>query len=646
MTVSSGFCDRLNNAFNDKELDCISLVTIIDSYCETICKSEASTTEMSYLFLKALNIQLNRFHDVVYEIGWDLPKSIIGLCMFKDKKNVPIEWRKDEIFLLINESFDIIIKYSNPKEYFIAFCDMLSTSDISAITAQFYKSEGIDEESDTLAELSFLAQFFLIMNLGTASFKNIKTVYPSKFLRMFYEALRKYVTTNLSLLKEQVCFETIIYKFLADFHVEIPPKDFITDLGLSKSEYKDIKEEEIRLCNKILLSGQFMLISLLYSNTESGCDLQIYSGIDKKFNIDANDYTYDNNRVQMYCDMATKFGLDLHNQFETIKNNSKELYNDITNFESPNGEFESLPASKLNELIYHLAYTHEIKNLSNLKDPSTGIFAILTYFGMFMLSKNDAVSITYSLEESIYLYLHCSSCSIYSQNMNNVFVESVARYMIINSFMECSNSTEIKRQLSRIPLNIKNVFLQLLLMKVRNEADSNVRTIYLFIITQILASVTQAESFDFIVDTLLTCPFIEAKIVILYILKTLLIKDICQVQSYFVTEDKDQKLPALPPRPIIKLDDDIIAKIHSLYSITFESTIKDKKDKRQLTLLLSFLNLMIVLRRQWNLNLLIIIDEQFTKEFQDEPIEEELPEIGFIKISMETLKEFISTSVK
>lgn len=167
-------------------------------------------------------------------------------------------------------------------------------------------------------------------------------------------------------------------------------------------------------------------------------------------------------------------------------------------------------------------------------------------------------------------------------------------------------------------------------------------------------------SYDFIFDTLLTCPYGNAKTTILKILKDLMTKNSGSVTSppgkqevssittalKGLNVDGISKPPSLPPRPYVSITDDRMAALHSLAIMSIDKVTGELEsgNKTNVLLTLSYMNFFVGLRNKWNKDLLHVINEEVKRKIinQVSSVEkEEIPELQFIVLANDTLSNFL-----
>ena len=644
---------NLKRAFSEQS-DIVSLVTIIDIYCEYF--ANVRNIKEQILFLETLEFELAHHPDVVKDIGWDLPKALIKFCYFKNIAEVA-DMKSNPLFIHIQKCFDEINKYGNAKECLLTGCEILSNLNINEIHNEHFTDDITDDiyldipinhnEENLLSEYSLNCQFVLVMQLIKSSSAKIITLYPSKILGMVISAMAKFIKTNSESINDKTMIIETIFLFLESYKPCNIKNDTFRDLEISDDDYSLIKEEENVLQSKLLLTILTISIDTLFGKLESGIDVKYFDTLTENERFTKENYEVITLFALKICELANNMKLNLEDEFRRYVKESYDIYINISSTIQSNQS----NSNELNEIIYQLSYTYELKKMSETKTIQLDPFGILILSGLTYYNIGNPVRMNLNISDALYIFIRCSSSALYSQTLNNPFAESVSRYWLLVALSQQSIE-ELKLQLSRVPKTIKNIFLQLMLIKNCNQPNSDVRLILFSVMTYVLALISETEAFEFIMDTLLNCPYTQAKVAMLSILKTLISKSSGSIETLIkldipklgcLVEESVPLAPKLPPRSVILINEDRMASIHSLFSMCLNDCSKNEKDKAELMLLLSYLNMIIVLRKKWNNNLLHIVHQKVNELFKNIEVDGDIPELVFIQIANNTLNDYLNT---
>lgn len=213
------------------------------------------------------------------------------------------------------------------------------------------------------------------------------------------------------------------------------------------------------------------------------------------------------------------------------------------------------------------------------------------------------------------MYLRFVTPSMFSALFENRSSHDLARTWIL--FALTNNSThDLMDSLKDLPSYIITVYLQTELIRACLQINDNLRRTQFSILTRILCLLPEDFAFNFIRDTLLSCPYEQAKCCALAILKDMMQHE-RKVPQKSDEDDlaKDmEKLkiknspPPLPSRAYMLLNDDRIATLHSITLLAIDSCAADPESKKVKTLL-TYLNFLNAFLTKW--------DSVFLKEICD-----------------------------
>ncbi|GME77497.1 unnamed protein product [Ambrosiozyma monospora] len=161
--------------------DYISFSALMDLHLNDL--NVYSDEEKTQLMQKLYDIFVEN-HELVYEIGWDLPEIVFR---FLDAEWQPItsRLREQEQIVLSMKIFDVISAFGNPKELLLTCCELLR----NLRKGEEYDEELIESSDEALQFYyrvtplkSFIVKFHCLTQLLVACLARNKTIYPSKFL--------------------------------------------------------------------------------------------------------------------------------------------------------------------------------------------------------------------------------------------------------------------------------------------------------------------------------------------------------------------------------------------------------------------------------------------------------------------------------
>lgn len=661
-------CQNLIKAFNEQKDDPVSLVTIIDLYIDEV-NLEGTRVEKEQ-FLDTLLEQMLTHSEIVSQIGWDLPK---GLLKFYNEKNVEVNSRlgSSKIVVTVMKCFNEIALSGNPKECLLTGCQLLSELSVSQMVEELAVDDheddndkdenSVEDDGDTTedgetstkeplqpvrdpVELFLGVKTYVLFELIQAVLKRISSLYPSKFLGMAVSAILKFVKTNIDDIDNTNFLLRRIYTFCRSYIPPDMPEDVVKESKLNKEELDKITEDESVLQGKLLRSLCTFAVGCCSKNKNVRLDVRYFNALSGT-PFTQPTYTEETATIcTRYYQLALSFDIDLKDSFLKYIDETRNIYKSLP----PDSEVSNEEAKHaIGQVVYQLSYTYQLQKLAKSKGLELDPYGIFILSGLHYNETKKHLYPEISVQDAVYLYIRCATPSLFSKFYHNVAAESTARYWLWVAFTN-SPFKEIKEHFSKLPSYINNVFLQMLLLKSCNEVNEEGRMVNFTLLTRVLCSMPEEISFSFILDTLLTCPYVQPKLCALGILKDLMLrtrqcKQDLSVQleglklgSNMPEEKGVTSAPLPPPRPYLSLNEDRMAAIHSIVLIAIETVSKNLVDKDALILVLNFLNFLNALRYKWDQNLLRAIHSEVALHFDDKT-EETVSEIGFIKIANDTL---------
>lgn len=637
-------CQNLIKAFSEQKDDPVSLMTIIDLYIDQV-DLEGTRTEKEQ-FLDTLLEQLLAHSKVVSQIGWDLPR---GLLKFYNKRNVKVNARlsSSKIVVSVMKCFNEIALSGNPKECLLSGCQLLSELSVSQIVKDFNDDDdenNVEEEGRDPIAFFLGIKTYVLFELIQAVLKRISSLYPSKFLGMAVSAIIKFAKTNIDDIDNTNFLLRRIFTFCRSYIPPDMPEDVVKESKLNKVELHKITDDESVLQGKLLRSLCTFAVGYCLKNKSTRLDVRYF------YALTGTPYTQPEYYEQVvticarYYQLAFSFDIDLKDSFLKYVDDTRNIYKSLP----PDSEVSNEEAKRaIGQVVYQLSYTYQLQKLAKSKGLELDPYGIFILSGFHYDETKKHLYPEISVQDAVYLYIRCTTPSLFSEFYHNATAEATARYWL---WVAITNSPfkDIKKHFSELSSYISNVFLQMLLLKNCNKVNEEVRMVNFTLLTRVLCSMPEEISFSFILDTLLTCPYVQPKVCVLGILKDLTLKT-CQCKKDLsglleglkldsnTPEDKGvTSAPLPPPRPYILLNEDRMAAIHSVGLIAIETVSKNLDDKDALILVQNYLNFFNALRNKWDKNLLRAIHSEVASSFNDKT-EETVSEIGYIKIANDTL---------
>ncbi|CCK70920.1 Ybp2p KNAG_0F02550 [Huiozyma naganishii CBS 8797] len=681
---------NLKRAFDEHSTDPVSLVTVIDLYADQI--NDTGTPEEIGRFLLTLYQLLQDNEAVLKEIAWDLPKTLLS---FFNARNIDLHQKLTESLIIasVMKCFTEIALKGNPKECLLAGCELLT--DLKFVTdmddaSATEESEGIDDDatdtesqdtgSDYTAsgsedqedpqitaspadtyEAKNDSEFIpdikvhLLFQLITTSLNRVESLYPSKFLSMAIASILRFLKGNIDLMENTAFVLRRINELVSSYHPTLTPYSNLLDV--TKEVYDNLIEEEEQLREKLMGVLTTISVSLCFKVKDMAFDLAYYCTLaDTTLDVELFDEEF-----KKLCCQCTKMvktiPVQLEQEFSKLLQESKEIYNPVL-------ELSEKPESEVTQMIYQLSYTFAMNKTLKETDMVVDPYGIIILSGMFYVEYNTHLVPKIAVGDAIYLFLRCATASLFSDVFNNKTVESTCKYWIWVSLVN-NSIPNIKGQLTDISPIIIRTFLQILLVKNCAEKNEHVRTATFVLLTRILCILPEEMSYGFIFDTLLTCPYVHAKIIMIKVFKDLTQRNSNDITGHItrtsesansvtnnisklkISEDGKPARPALPPRPYIAITDDRMASIHSLAMVAVQNVQNDLETKQMsaIPLLLAYMNLFVGIRDKWNKDLLFAMQKSIDDKFKTHKWSSDghpVPQLDFIKIANDTLKQYLN----
>ncbi|AGO10152.1 AaceriAAR159Cp [[Ashbya] aceris (nom. inval.)] len=600
--------ESLSVLFAEQEEDVISLAAGIELCAEQALASGNAGRVAS--FLEALWEQLREHPAIVGELGWDIPKVLVR-CIRADNFNLTEGLGDDVVWRLLVGCFQEVGREGNARECFLTGCQQLAELSVAAE----------EEEDAELREEMFALKFHMLMEFVTTTLGRASTAYPSRFLGEIVGVLVKLVERNAEELRNVHLLLRRLYTFCRDYTA---PQSTSEDEELHAQEdylQRTLFQSFLAYVLAQLLRRQGVRWAAEYFAESHGLDFKLHE-----------DHLELRETLGRYFQLAYSFDIDIEAAFrKQCILESREIYACVS--ASVSDKVDGA------EVIYQLAYTYELKKIAELQSMPIDARGILVLAVLHHFEAGRPICPSLRLDDAIYMYLRFNTPEIYSKSFANIAVTDASLYFVLLALE--GNSNEENHELVReFPPTIFAVFIQVLLLNMCRQPSKEIGRMTHSILARVLFLAPETTAFDFVIDTLLQCPYETAKQIILEIAKIMMISDkysICTRDAPSQTPS-DAKSPPLPPRPFIRLNDDRMAALHTLAMMSAKFCA-ESEDPKQLTTLLSYLNLISVLRKKWDQVLLREITAAVSNCI--EPRKEDIPEIGFIKIANDGLKEFL-----
>lgn len=611
---------KLSDFVGQPDFDALTFLVLLEECCDKVREKPRGTLLQYYRGLSDLILKLDGDND---ELVWGLPNVLLR------------EVR--ETCISNNEIMDAI-------RHCLLQASSLGANDVKllfsteilkkckASEVDIYAEERCDDEdgnNPVLRVFQTKVELLLSLYIIPASKGTNKT---SRILATVVSALMQLLVNNLS--QEDYDLAGTLLDIVIFFynHYELP------DNG------NDPNSDERYTMDKILRSFWTYSINLCLKEQPCFAEAHQLSKI-RRFE-DLKDRESIDNSYIMRCKKIInitqeKLNIDLVKEFHACIEETKNIYINL-----PRKTYDKI-TNELTEEVYQMSYIHDLTMMetrqTKLLMDSVGTLALTS---IYYIANDELPAVSFEISDVILLYIRFTSASLYSASFHNTYIEGLCRFYLWNCIINHSHSILLlKENIELVPGYMLKIFLQLLLLKTCNERTNSQKRMNFSLISHILAFCKDSLAFEFISDTLLSCPYLEAKIAVAGLLKDLMSKNISQFKLTIEQPEECTSIntpPPLPDRPPIPVDEHRIASIHTLTKMCIKEISGDTNNKTQgnLILLQYFMNLLVTLHKQWDVVLLREIKEDVEKQFNNR-LDQEFPEIEFLRITNATLAQYL-----
>ncbi|KOH00529.1 Ybp1p [Saccharomyces eubayanus] len=629
---------ELTDAFKTQKEDLIALVTLIDIYSEQV--DQEGTFDEKAKFIETLRGLLEENPTITGEIGWDVPK---GLLKFLSKENIDVSkvLCVNNIIHGVMRCFYVISIHGEPKKCLVTGLELLSAlsvEDVSENNDQQNKEEFVNEQaaapapaetvtkssdpsdSSYYGERKNIKEFFLTLKayilfefIG-ANLKRISTLYPSKYLGAAVATIEKFVYDHADSFEDALFLLRRVYTFCRNYIPPDTPKDIQLNAQFTQEMLDKVVEKESELQVRLLRRLCTFGISSPIKTVNTNPDTKYYCALNhQKF----QPTVYYTELLELYCrfyQLAYSLDVDIKAEFQNVLKECRIIYKSVPQeADAVNDEAKLV----MERMVYKLAYTFEVQKAAKERSVGLDLNGIVLFSGINYLETNEHLVQKITITDAIYLYLRFTTPSLYSKVYHSVAVESVNRYWLWYA-ITTESLENVKTELKNLSVFVTKALLQVLLIKNCVQVNHQLRMITFTLLTRLLCLVPENVAFDFILDVLKICPFPLGKTSVLCILKDLSRQRVSKrddnPETSSISEglsklgiNEDQKPKKGNIKYYIQLDSSKMAAVHECCLRTIHDSFTTDAKKSEILLLSTYLNFLIVLREQWDRELLEIV---------------------------------------
>lgn len=567
-----------------EEGDFISFVTVLDYH---LSDWGVYTSGQRIELLELVIETLNKDDELMEEIGWDLPAMVFPFVDQDWPLNVSL---KKQPFIKVFWKFcDLMARKGQPKELLLSCCELLSTlEDPIEITR-----ETIPEELSELDRLAFAEQplkcfslkFHALLQIITSCLVRNETIYPSKFLSKVVVSIINFYKIAPNISHHNIVVRRI-HGFIRDY---VPPNIPAGALEESTEEVlMQLSEDEAYLQRKLLI----FLLALTAENFYKANAGFMIQRIYPKFSVRGS-----HSQIQPTVELssllyalAVSLDLDIPGLLYREVKSMNEAFDCKTNGELKTSE----------EIFKHVIDVYNCTYLRE-KSPSTLPISPSTLLCLFIHGKYienakckvpGELNVMEIIKFQLQLFLPYTIDPKLS-NISSVFCSIVWLMSIIqNDIPKC-------HELLSNPENklLINTSLQSVSGVLINSGYVSLRKFLLVYLVKILKTLPEEQSWEFIFDSLIECPYESFVIDSINILKDLIKKDRYSVDELITSINgvKIEETPSLPPRSpkkFITFNDERKSEIIKLFDVEIGQVFDNGKrfQSKKANKLLSYIN--------------------------------------------------------
>lgn len=641
--VCQALADGYDDFVADGKNDYLSFSTLIDFH---LSKPELFDDQDSQTLLVKLGDILDNDHELLYEIGWDLPELLIGYYPSKSYffgKSMFDNIKLGPIFRL----FNMLARHGNPKELLLKSCELLSGLRYSALDE--FKQQLPEEDQEKfppkVQENWFNIQFHSLLELNLACLKRIVTLYPSKFLSMAISSVTKCFNANVMEVQDPTFMLKRVYVFVRDYVEPLHPDDW--DPKTNK-DHEIIKADEEYIQAKLLQCFLTHSVEIACKYYQTDLSVDLYRHLIQRTLNPKNKISTENDSLvkttfyslmDRYYLLALSHDIDLGDIFEnSIVVDTTKLFDGLADKQVDQELLVSQTFEAVNKYFVETlkGFSHDKKEIPL---SVVGCFTIVSFRVFDNVKLESELEYSLTVKQSLMVALRFlipiltireqSKSASSSQHYRSLQDTVIFWIWVTLDRQNLQNNSVHGLTVPGNPFEtFTKIFLQSLVSLVSvPQIGLDRKKIILTYLLKFLTLSHEQFAWDFLISGLETCPFLSAKIDFLNVLKDLSRRKkesapLKKPQSEEVDSlaDKISKVdlnksapPRLPLREYINLTSERRSKILQLIKDTFKEIFDDNDSEATVIvnsqfeidyfqLLLTYLNFVYTVREKFTLD--------------------------------------------
>ncbi|KAF3993271.1 hypothetical protein FT663_00545 [Candidozyma haemuli var. vulneris] len=580
--------------------DFLSYSTILDMY---LSEPERYRMEERDQILGHLRKTLDADHDLVYEIGWDLPALVLPFVESNygfdgALRNAPCVYNVCKIF-------EVLAHHGNSKELFLKSTELLSS----------LRENDARTDDDLRRKKFYDVKLYCIFELVDSCLRRIHTLYPSRFLGMTVASFINSLHGNPVADIEEADFRwKRVYSFARNYQRPPLPEK----IEVSAEELEKINNDEDYLQRKLLTGFVTEAVNLVTKRTVVGYATDFFNHLQCLSRDPESEHQLELPVLDRLVELALSFDVDLTAHFREILDESNDLVDPSElvgqDDEEKHGHlFEKLVVSYQKSIVGSLV-SSEAKAVH---DSSAGILVLFTHA---VGPTRNMSKVTVTISEAVALTLRLVVPGMIHTTFFNRGFTDVAVFWSWYAIHQASvDKRSLSLELSKIPSLILSAYFQALLFILISSRESpNLRFVVLTLLTKVLAHAPEETSYAFLIDSLNDCPYENLKTALVGVFKELVTKektDLCDLSRNLsettITSSEESSKPKPPPLPkrnssrstrFITLTDKRIKELQDVIHKTIDRTFESEEgtttvNKESCSTLIALLSLQHVLQK-------------------------------------------------
>ncbi|KAH3671068.1 hypothetical protein OGAPHI_000779 [Ogataea philodendri] len=570
--------DKVLQAVRDGAQDCletrdfISYATILDIY---LADPSSFKEDEKDILLEELSKVLHNDHELVYEIGWDLPAMLLRFFEGPLSNGFRLVDVKGVVFMM--QIFEALATFGNPKELLLSTCELISEMKVEE---DVERAKKFKENSQTTTysrrrpESIFLIKVHLVLELVNTCLRRNVTVHPSKFLGMVVSALINFSKSST----ENMTHLSVIRRFYTLVRDYIPP-NIPESSDIPLEDLERLVDEENYLQRKLLLLVFSVMVEtstkglgplfLANSFAQMSCSASLEAG--DKFEF-----------IERFVSLAMSLDLELDNMFDAEVAHAGKVFEgrNITDTEQ----------------IFKLAVDNYNSSEFRQKTPQEIPFSPTAVTILYAYSRLvQGHKYTKPLPNFLSL-VKLQLCVLIPYVIDGQLLNDSAIVSLVLLTMK-----SLERGIDKYTETDKLLifaYLQNLASLCLESEDSNLRRFLYSLTTKVFVSLQEQDSYEYIVDSLEHCSAESYRICMIGILKDLMLRN-----RQGALEDELEKLqvsaPALPPRQLtyIQFTPAREQRVLELLDKAVAETFAEDVDPVVCNSLLAYMNLILSIKK-------------------------------------------------